>query len=157
MRPNPQLTEEFTIYTFTVEKTLDAPLEALWSVVADFTNLDWYDGAERVEAVGEGIGQVRRLFMPGMDDPVEEKLLALDPQAHRLEYEVLEGGLNIMRDYRVVAQLEDAGDGQTRALWDASFSGVSVEGVSPEDMIGVMTDTYGNMLEAMAAAARARG
>jgi hypothetical protein len=144
------------MHTFSVEKTVDAPLEAMWALVSDFANLDWYDGAERVERSGEGIGQVRRLFMPGSDQPVEEQLLALDPASHTLEYEVLEGGINIMRDYRVIASLADAGDGKTRAVWNASFSGLSVDGVQPEDMIGVMRDTYGNMLEAMASAARKR-
>ena len=128
----------------------------MWSVVSDFANLDWFDGAERVEKVGEGIGQVRRLFMPGSEDPVEEKLLAMDPQAHSFEYEVLPGAVNVMRDYRVVATLSKAGDGQTLARWDAAFSEVTVDGVAPEDMIGVMTDMYGKMLEAMAAEARRR-
>jgi carbon monoxide dehydrogenase subunit G len=144
------------MHTFTVERTLDAPLPAVWAVLADFCNLDWYAGAERVEAVGEGIGQIRRLFIPGMEAPVEEQLLVLDGEAHRLEYQVLEGGMNIMRDYRVVASLDDAGEGRTRARWDAAFSGVTVEGVRPEDMVGAMQDVYGTMAEAIAAAARQR-
>ncbi|MDA8752533.1 SRPBCC family protein [Halieaceae bacterium] len=144
------------MHEFTVEKTLDVPRDKLWSVVADFANLDWYQGAARVEQEGEGVGQVRRIFMPGMDEPVEEKLLALDPASHTLEYTVLEGAVNIMRDYRVVARLHDADGGGTRASWQASFSGVSVEGVAPEDMISVMQSTYDGMLDAMAAAALSR-
>lgn len=131
-------------------------MDAVWAVVADFANLDWYRGAERVEKVGDGVGQVRRIYMPGMDAPVEEELLAIDHERHSLEYEVLEGEINIMQNYRVVASLADAGNGRTHARWDASFSGVSVEGVSPEDMIGVMRDTYGAMLEAIMLEAVAR-
>lgn len=125
-------------------------------MVSDFANLDWFEGATRVEPVGEGIGQVRRIYMPGMDEPVEEKLLALDNERHSLEYAVLEGGMNVMRDYRVVASLSDAGDGRTQARWEAAFSGVAAEGVSPEDMIGVMQGTYEGMLDAIAAEARRR-
>ncbi|GAB3285714.1 SRPBCC family protein [Parahaliea aestuarii] len=143
------------MYTFCVEKTLDAPLEKVWQVVSDFSNLDWFAGAERVEQVGEGVGQVRRIFMPGSEQPVEEKLLALDPERHSLEYQVLEGGVNIMQDYRVVASLEQAGDGTT-ARWDASFSGVSVESVEPESMSAMMQDMYGGMLDAIAAEAKRR-
>ncbi|WP_116366549.1 SRPBCC family protein [Parahaliea mediterranea] len=143
------------MYTFCVEKTLEAPLDKVWQVVSDFANLDWFGGAERVEQVGEGVGQVRRIFMPGSEQPVEEKLLALDHQRHSLEYQVLEGGVNVMQDYRVVASLEPAGDG-TAARWDASFSGVAVEGVEPQSMIAVMQDMYGGMLDAIAAEARSR-
>lgn len=119
-------------------------------MVSDFANLDWFEGAERVEAVGEGVGQVRRIFMPGMDAPVEEQLLALDAQRHSFEYAVLEGGMNVMRDYRVVASLSDNGAGGTLARWEAAFSGVSVEGVNPQDMIDVMQGTYAGMLDAIA-------
>ncbi|MBN7798615.1 SRPBCC family protein [Parahaliea mediterranea] len=138
------------MHTFTVEKTLEAPLDKVWAVVSDFANLDWFGGAERVEAVGEGVGQVRRIFMPGMDAPVEEKLLARDAQRHCVEYAVLEGGMNVMRDYRVAASLSDNGAGGTLARWEAAFSGVSVEGVDPQDMIDVMQGTYDGMLDAIA-------
>jgi hypothetical protein len=143
------------MYEFTVEKTVDAPVEAMWALVSDFANLDWYDGAVRVEKSGEGIGQRRLIYMPGSDDPVEEELLALDDSERRLEYAVHEGGVNIMQDYRVVATLVDAGEGRSAACWKASFSGVSVEGVEPEMMITVMSDAYDTMLDAMAAACTA--
>lgn len=144
------------MHEFTVEKTLDVTKDKLWAVVADFANLDWYQGAARVEREGEGIGQVRRIFMPGMDQPVEEQLLALDSNNCTLEYTVLEGAVNIMRDYHVIARLQDADGGGTRASWQARFSGVSVDGVAPADMIAVMQSTYDGMLDAMAAAARSR-
>ena len=140
------------MYEFTVEKTVDAPVEAMWALVSDFANLDWFDGAARVEKSGEGIGQLRRIYMPGSDDPVEEELLALDDDARCLEYAVHEGGVNIMRDYRVVATLADAGAGRCHARWQASFSGVSVDGVEPDMMVDVMSDTYDKMLDVMAAA-----
>lgn len=143
------------MHEFTVEKTVDAPLAGMWQVVADFANLDWFAGVERAEAVGgPGVGQVRRLFMPGAEHPVEEKLLALDPASHTLEYTVLAGPVNILQDYHVTASLQDVGEGRTKAVWQASFSGVAVESVRPEDMVQVMRDTYDGMLEAMAAAAR---
>ena len=139
------------MYEFTVEKTVDAPVDAMWALVSDFANLD----ALRVEKSGDGIGQRRLIYMPGSDDPVEEELLALDDNDRRLEYAVHEGGVNIMQDYRVVASLADAGAGRSHARWEASFSGVSVEGVEPEMMITVMSDAYNTMLDAMAAACTA--
>ncbi len=144
------------MYSFTVEQELEAPLEKVWAVVADFGNLDWYEGAERVEQVGEGVGQVRRIFMPGAEQPVEEKLIALDNERHSFEYEVLEGAVNIMQGYRVVASLEDIGEGLTRARWEASFTGIAIDGLEPETMISAMTDMYGGMLLAIAAEANRR-
>jgi hypothetical protein len=145
------------MYEFTVEKTVDAPVDAMWALVSDFANLDWFDGAARVEKSGEGIGQRRRIYMPGSDDPVEEELLALNDDDRTLEYAVHEGGVNIMRDYRVIASLADAGAGRCDARWQASFSGVSVEGVEPDMMVAVMSDTYDKMLDVMAAACATPG
>lgn len=125
-------------------------------MVSDFANLDWFDGAERVEQVGEGIGQVRRIFMPGAEQPVEEQLLALDGNRHSFEYAVLEGAVNVMQDYRVVASLENAEEGKTLARWEASFSGIAVDGLEPDTMIAAMSDMYGGMLLAIAAEARRR-
>lgn len=143
------------MYEFTVEKTVEAPVAGMWRVVSDFANLDWFPGAERAEAVGgPGVGQVRRIYMPGMDAPVEEKLLALDPESRSLQYTVLDGPVNVLRDYHVTATLQADGDDRTRATWQASFSGVAIDGVKPEDMVQVMCDTYEGMLEAMAVAAR---
>lgn len=143
------------MYEFTVEKTVNAPLDGMWRVVADFANMDWFAGVERAEAVGgPGVGQVRRLYMPGADQPVEEKLLAIDPANYTLEYTVLPGPVNVLQDYHVHASLRDAGEGKILATWQASFSGVAVEGIRPEDMVQVMRDTYDGMLDAMAAAAR---
>ena len=33
------------------EKTLSAPLDRVWALVADFSNLDWYEPAEKVERI----------------------------------------------------------------------------------------------------------
>ena len=145
------------MYEFTVEKTVDAPVDAKGALVSDFANLDWFDGAARGEKSGEGVGQRRRIYMPGSDDPVEEELLALDDDDRTLEYAVHEGGVNIMRDYRVIASLADAGAGRCHARWQASFSGVSVEGVEPDMMVAVMSDTYDKMLDVMAAACATPG
>ena len=141
------------MHQFTVKKTLDVGITELWALVSDFANLDWYEGPERVEREGEGPGMKRRIFMAGSDAPVEEQLLSIDHAAHRMEYAVLEGGMNIMRDYRVVAELQANGD-TTQATWDAQFSGLTVDGVDPEMMVQVMSDTYASMLSAMANAAR---
>ena len=141
------------MHTFKVERELDAPIDKLWSIVSDFSNLSWYSPAEKVEKVGNGIGEIRRITMPGMPAAIEERLLEIDPKQHRLVYEVLENEINIMQDYTVTACLSTSGNASTIALWRGQFSGVSGD-VDPEMMIGIMNDTYASMLTEMEKAAR---
>ncbi len=143
------------MHQFSTEKVLHADIDQVWQIVADFANLDWFAGAEKVEKIGDGIGQVRRIYMPGMAEPVDEKLLSLDNEQYSLEYEVLEGAVNVMQNYRVHAQLHKLGDGETKAVWQGQFDGVTVEGVEPQQMIDVMQQTYDGMLSAIEAHAKA--
>ncbi len=41
------------VHTIKVERELNVPIEKLWSLVSDFSNLSWYSPAEKVEKVGE--------------------------------------------------------------------------------------------------------
>ena len=36
-----------------VERELQVPLQKLWPIVRDFSNLSWFQAAEKVERVGE--------------------------------------------------------------------------------------------------------
>lgn len=140
------------MHAIRVEKELNVPLDALWAVVADFSNLSWFPAAESVEKVGDGVGEIRRITMAGMPEAIEERLDAINPEEHTLTYRVLENSVNIMQDYTVVANLSKASESTTIASWQGSFSGVSVD-IEPQVMIDLMTETYGSMLEQMAAAA----
>jgi len=140
------------MHTIEVERELKAPIEKLWALVADFGNLSWYPAAEKVERIGSGIGEIRRILLPGMPAAVEERLLELDPLQHRIVYQVLENEINIMQDYTVEASLRSAGEAATVALWHGHFSGVAGD-LEPQMMIDVMTDTYASMLTEMERAA----
>ncbi|MFK7734118.1 MAG: SRPBCC family protein [Pseudomonadales bacterium] len=124
-----------------IEKTLSAPASAVWALLEDFANLDWYPPADRVEAIGEGTDLVRRIFMHGMDSPVDEKLEAIDSEQMQFSYTIPDMP---MQNYRVVVNL-NANEAGTNVRWHASFSGVS-EGINADDMVALMTDTYGGML-----------
>lgn len=131
-----------------IEKTLSAPVASVWALLEDFANLDWYSPAERVEAIDEGGNLVRRIFMHGMDTSVDEKLEAIDSEKMQFSYTI--PGMP-MQDYRVVVNLNANGD-KTDIRWHAGFSGVS-EGVNADDMVALMTDTYGGMLQELEKAA----
>jgi hypothetical protein len=135
-----------------VEKELQAPVEKLWALVSSFSDLSWFPAAEKVEQVGSGIGEIRRISMAGMPASIDEQLLEIDPANYRIKYQVLENSVNIMQDYTVVASLKPSGSNTTIALWQGSFSGLSAD-LEPQMMIDMMTQTYGSMLAEMEKAA----
>ena len=135
-----------------IEKTLNASVDQVWSVLSDFGNLDWYPPAERVEVLGEGPGQIRRIYMMGMDTPVDEKLEAIDETARQFSYTIPDMP---MQDYRVVVNVNEDRDAKCHVRWHARFSGVG-EGMKAEDMIALMTDTYGAMMDDIERAAASR-
>ena len=139
-----------------VERELKVPIEKLWALVSDFSNLSWYSPAEKIEKLGSGIGEIRRITMPGIPTAIEERLLELDPLQHRLVYTVLENEINIMQDYTVEASLRSAGDASTVALWQGQFSGVAGD-LEPQIMIDIMTETYVSMLTEMEGAVQKIG
>ena len=140
------------MHTFKVERELNVPIEKLWALVSDFSNLSWYSPAEKVEKVGSGIGEIRSITMPGMPSAIEERLLELDPKQHQLVYEVLENEINIMQDYTVKASLHSSGSASTVALWHGQFSGITGD-LEPQMMINIMTETYTSMLTELERAA----
>jgi hypothetical protein len=140
------------MHTIELEKELQASLLELWELVADFSNLSWFNPAEKVEKIGHGIGEIRRISMAGLPAPIEEQLLAIDHQQHTIEYKVLENAANIMQDYRVVASLKPAGEHKTIALWKGQFRAINGD-IDPQLMIDMMTSTYSAMLEDMEKAA----
>ncbi len=133
-----------------IEKTLNAPLTGVWRVLADFSNLSWYPMAERVEQIGEGIGQIRRIYMSGMEHPVDEKLERVDEAQHSFSYSI--PGVPML-NYQVTVNLSDGGNGRCDVRWHATFDGVA-EGVNADDMVAIMSDTYGSMLSDIERAAQ---
>ena len=134
------------------EKTLNAPIDKVWALVADFSNLSWYSPAKKVEKIpsnnADGSGEIRRIHMPDMPNPVDEVLDSIDNDNHTLRYHIPE---TPMANYAVTVSLTAKGD-QTHAKWHASFSDVTMEGLEPEMMIGMMQQTYSGMLDEIEAA-----
>jgi hypothetical protein len=141
-----------TMHSIHVQRELQVPIANLWALVANFSDLSWFQAAEKVEQFGAGVGEIRRISMAGMPAPIEEQLLEIDPEQHRIKYRVLESDINIMQDYTVVATLTASGPDRTLADWRGSFSGVNGD-VDPQIMIDMMTGTYASMLAEMEKAA----
>jgi len=134
-----------------IEKTLNASTDKVWAILSRFSDLSWYSPAEKVEQIGEGLGQIRRITMPGMDTSVDEVLESLDEDKLEYSYRIPD---TPMQDYRVIVRLTENG-AQCDVRWHATFASV-VEGLDANDMIAMMTGVYTSMLDDIEVAANAR-
>jgi len=135
------------------EKNIDAPLEKIWALVENFSNLDWYSPATKVEKIASNnsdrSGEIRRIHMVDMAEPVDEVLDRIDSVGHSIYYHIPG---TPMANYQVCVSLKQDANSGINAKWHATFTEVTMDGLTPEMMISMMEDTYGNMLEEIAKA-----
>jgi hypothetical protein len=111
-----------TVY---ISDIINAPIEAVWSIMRDFNGMpSYHPGIIRSEmeagAQGDSIGGVRRLTL-GPDAYVREQLLMLDDLAYAFSYKIIEGTLPV-RDYVAGVRLSRVTAGsRTFAEWWADF------------------------------------
>ena len=138
------------------QKNIQAPLATIWALVEDFSNLDWYSPATKVEKIASNNsdrkGEIRRIHMTNMPEPVDEVLDRIDSDNHSIYYHIPG---TPMANYQVCVSLTVDPDGGVNAKWHASFTEITVEGLTPEMMISMMEDTYSNMLEEISRAVQA--
>lgn len=141
------------MHNIIAEKTLSAPVETVWALVADFTNLDWYGPAQKVEKIDsdreDRKGEIRRITMPDMPNPVDEVLDSLDHDKHELVYHIPG---TPMANYQVCVSLSAVENNGTHAKWHATFTEITMDGLTPEMMIEMMQNTYSGMLDEIAKA-----
>lgn len=140
----------------TVEKKLEAPIEKIWALCADFGNIDWFKGngvpgADKVDVEGEGIGMARMIHMAGFDEPIKEVLTSLDAKNHTYSYDILPNPLMPFTDYKATGKLTAQADGSTKATWKACFN---TDTLSEADARDIMTGTYQSMFLCLEAAAK---
>lgn len=128
--------------TVCVEREVAIPTAKLWATLADFGNMNWAPGIERMEVIGAGPGMIRRIFMPDMP-PIDEVLEAIDHDALRYSYTIPEGIPLPISDYRAEVQLTALPGEHTRIRW--SCTGTPA-GASAEDVGKIMEGAYGQMI-----------
>ena len=70
-----------------VEREFEFGADDVWAVFADFGNVSWVPGVEKVELEGEGIGMIRHLTVPVFPQ-LHERLETLDHENRVLEYSI---------------------------------------------------------------------
>jgi hypothetical protein len=131
--------------TTQVTRTFDTTPDVLWRCVRAFGDLSWAPRDLRVEARGQGVGQVRIVDLP--DGKVHEQLTSLDDEARSLTYIVLAGNPVPVTDYEArMTVSDDAGKG--RLTWSCVFE---PKGVSEEEAARDLQRRYSAVIKAIEA------
>ncbi len=116
-----------------VKKEIAAGIEACWALFSKFGDLSWIDGDQQVEVIGEGVGMIRRLTMPGME-PFDEVLLAMDDAAHSYTYSIPKCAIIPFDNY--VAEVMLSGDAnRCEVRWTSSFDEGGMDAEQAKELI----------------------
>jgi len=109
--------------TIRVERTVDAPIEAVFEVLADHANYDRFGGIRRAELIRpgakdrNGVGALRRITIGPLS--FEEEITAYEPPT-RLDYLIVK--LNAPYDHKGGSvRLESSDGAATHAVWTSEY------------------------------------
>jgi len=105
-----------------VVKEINAPIDLVWEVLADFGGFDKiFTDIELREANGQGLGATRGGWVPVLQDVVRELCVQCDPESHTLGYTVMEPSPLPVKNYVAIVKLTAVGKERCRVSW-ASYS-----------------------------------
>lgn len=99
-----------------VEREFDSDAGKLWAILADFGDISWIPGVEKVELEGEGVGMIRHVTAPGMA-VLHERMDAIDPERMILDYSLPALEYLRVKDYRARARVVALEGGRCRLIW----------------------------------------
>ncbi len=99
-----------------IEREYEFGADDVWAVIADFGNVSWVPGVEKVDLGGDGVGMIRHLTVPVFPQ-IHERLDSIDHDEKVLEYSIPAVEYIRVKNYRARAQVFDRGPGRCRVLW----------------------------------------
>ena len=114
-----------------VERVLEFAAQEVWALIADFGNVSWVPGIEKVELEGEGVGMVRHLTVPVFPQ-LHERLDAIDHEKMTLDYSIPAVAYIHLKDYRARAQVFELEGDRCRVVWSCISE---VDGADDEQAI----------------------
>ncbi len=133
---------------FRISRNVDVSALKAWQLLENFGDISWAPGIEKVEQLGDGIGMIRRIYMPGME-PIDEQLLERNAEKMWFKYAIPRGLPMPMSDYTAEGKVVDLGDGRCRLEWLGRCE--PNEGLTEEDAENVLEQTYVMLLDWIAA------
>lgn len=132
-----------------VVRELDAPVDAVWTVLSNFGDVSWaIPPGARVDVIGEGVGMIRRMHMPG-GVAVDEVLESRDADTRTFSYAIPGEMPMPVTDFRAWVQLEPIAGTQTRVFWNASAK--TLPGLTGAEGQALFEGLYGDLLSALEA------
>ena len=98
------------------EREFDVDSGMLWAILADFGNIGWIPGIEKVELEGDGVGMIRHVTAPGMP-MLHERMDAIDHDEMILDYSVPAVEYLKVKNYRARARVVALEGGRCRLIW----------------------------------------
>jgi len=108
--------ESLAMIKVQIEREYEFGADDVWAVIADFGNVSWVPGIEKVDLEGEGVGMIRHLTVPVFPQ-LHERLDAIDHEEKLLEYSIPAVEYISVKNYGARAQVIDLGPGRCRVLW----------------------------------------
>lgn len=105
-----------TLIEVELEREYEFGAGDVWAVIANFGNVSWVPGIEKVDLEGEGVGMIRHLTVP-VYPQLHERLETLDHVDKVLEYSIPAVEYISVKNYGARAQVIDLGPGRCRVLW----------------------------------------
>jgi hypothetical protein len=99
-----------------IERELEFGAETVWALIADFGDLRWVPGIEKIELEGEGVGMIRHLSVPVFPQ-LHERLETLDHDNRVLEYSIPAVAYIQVKNYRARAQVTGLEGDRCRVRW----------------------------------------
>ena len=118
---------------------IDASADKVWAVVSDFGGLDaFFPPVARSEGSGSGVGMERQCtFQDGAQ--IKETLLALDPDARSLTYNVHDPNPFPFEGYVATMRVNDLGEGSSELVWSAEFN---AKGMSDQEVTDLLDGLF---------------
>lgn len=126
-----------------LQRDYDFSADTVWALLANFGDISWAPGMDKVEVIGDGIGMIRRIHMPGMD-PIDEVLESLDNDSKTLSYTIPAGIPMPVTDYRAGPTVIATGENSCRIDWRGSATPV---GVSEDEAAEIIRGFYTMLLQ----------
>ena len=102
--------------TISLEDRLEHPIERVWAVISDITRCDWVPGVDSISAEND----VRTFQMTGIGE-VQERIISLDHQAHRLQYSAIKTPSGVDHHLATI-QLSADPEGGTLLHWTTEIA-----------------------------------
>jgi hypothetical protein len=109
-----------------VERELEFGAKAVWALIADFGDVSWVPGVEKVELEGEGVGMIRHLTVPTLPQ-LHERMDAIDYEKMILDYSIPAVAFLAVTNYHARAQVFPIDGASSKVIWSCRAEAEGVE------------------------------